>query len=96
MTFDETKRVKSVGDVYEFYNTGTTTNAYVQTTFPAKVDCLTISNDSATDPIQYSYDGAILEGNLLANENITVYVKSKGSIWLKGTAGGGTYRVFSW
>lgn len=96
MAFESTQRVKVIGGPIDFYVAGTTTTLYVEKALGDGLDTISITNDSATDSLQFSYDGATLEGNLLAGEDITVNVKGRRSVYIKGTAGSGAYRIWGW
>lgn len=96
MGFETLGKVKIVGGPIEYYTSGTTTNLYVEKALGDGLDSITISNDDSSDALQFSYDGATLEGNLLAGESITANVKGKRSIYIKGTAGSGAYRIWGW
>lgn len=78
----------------DYYLEVVLTNLYVQRSFGNAVNTLTISNDSMTDTVQVSYDGATLEGDLLPQETKTFNVKNKSSVYLKGTAGGDKARIW--
>ncbi len=97
MSFDSgAKLVRSSGGPISFYENYTTTNLYVTRVFGGNVNTITVSNDSATDTVNISYDGATLEAELLAGESITLDVSSKTSVDIKGVAGGGGVRIWGW
>jgi len=78
---------------YEKFNS---TNAYVEHVFGHKVNTITISNDSHTDDIQVSFDGTTLKTDIYHDETITLYTHTHQSIYIKGTAGGGSVRLWGW
>lgn len=90
------KAVRVVGRQANFYEEYTTSNLYVERSFGAVVSSITLSNDSATDTITASFDGATVEGELKAGETLTLNVAHETSIYLKGDAGGDNVRVWGW
>lgn len=84
----------STSNPIDYYLEVTVTNLYVQYSFGNSIDILTISNDSMSDTIQISYDGATLEGDLKAGETKTFSVRNKSSVYIKGTAGGDKARIW--
>ena len=97
MAFDNLVKARIVGGSASYYNNYTTTNAYVELTFDHGVNSINISNDSVLDdPIQISYDGATLEGELNQGENMEFRVNGSGSVYIKATTGGEKTRVWGW
>ena len=96
MAFNRVISTRSVGGPASYYNNYTTTNLYVELVFDSGVNEITVSNDSASDAIQVSYDGATLEAELTAGETMTMKTGNRTSIYVKGTAGGGTARIWGW
>ena len=86
--------VRISGGPIDYYLEYTTTNLYVQKAFGGGINSLTVTNDSSTDTVQLSYDGATLEGDLKPGESITLNVATKTSVYIKGTAGGGNVRIW--
>lgn len=86
--------VQITGGPVTYYLEVTTTNLYVERAFGRTLTRVTLTNDSATDTVQFSYDGATLEGDLKPNESITVHLGGKSSVYIKGTAGGDKVRVW--
>jgi hypothetical protein len=86
--------VQITGGPVTYYTEYTTTNLYVEKSFGRTLTRVTITNDSATDTVQFSYDGATLEGDLKSNESITVHLGGKTGVYIKGTAGGGNVRIW--
>jgi len=90
-----TQHTKEIGD-YDYYNPYTLTNLYVEQTFGERISTINLTNDSTTDEAQYSFDGATLHGEVGPGESIRVNVNQKSSIYVKGTAGGDTLRIWSY
>lgn len=78
---------------YEAY---TTTNLYVERPFTTSVTTITLTNDDTTQSIQFSYDGATLEGELKPNETITVQTIERSSLYVKSDTGGAVVRIWGW
>ena len=95
MSFDS-NFVRVVGGAAHFYEDYELTNLYVQRLLGGNVNTITITNDSATDTAQISWDGATLEGDIKPGESMTFNCNTKTSVYLKGTAGGDNVRVFGW
>ena len=97
MGFDEgADFVQVTGGPLQYYLNYTTTNAYVESVFGGNVHTITLTNDSATDTVSISFDGATLVGELQAGESLTLHTKSRTSVYLRGAAGGGNVRVWGW
>ena len=79
-----------------YYEEYQVTNLYVEKTFGSRIGTLTVTNDSTTDEIQVSYDGATLEAELKPNESISLTVGELASFYVKGTAGGDNVRIWGW
>lgn len=95
MSFNsETTRV--AGGPLLYYTDYTTTNLYVQKSFGGAANTITMTNDSASDPVQCSFDGATLETDLKSGETLSINVAGKTSIYIKGTAGGDNVRIWAW
>jgi hypothetical protein len=95
MSTQYAQHTKEVGD-YEYYNPYTLTTLYVEQVFGEKISTINLTNDSTTDEAQYSFDGATLHGEVGPGESIRVNVQQKSSIFVKGTAGGDTLRIWSY
>ena len=95
MAWDSTQKVQAAGSPLSFYLEYTTTNVYVEKVFGSNAHTLTVSNDSATDPVQLSWDGTTLKCELKANETITMGTDGHLSVYVKGTAGGGAVRIWA-
>jgi hypothetical protein len=97
MSFEDgSKSVKIIGGPISFYEEYTTTNLYVERPLGGACNSLTITNDSATDTISVSFDGATLEADLKAGESLTLNTQDKSKVYIRGTAGGGNVRVWGW
>lgn len=94
--FDQITPVKVAGGAVTYFTQGNTTNGYVSKTLGNGMTAITVSNDDGSDAVQVSYDGATLEFNLLAGETITLNCSGKKLAYIKGTAGGGAYRISGW
>ena len=88
--------VRPVGAPLQFYENYTTTNLYVERPFGINVDTITLANDSTTDTIYLSFDGATLKGELQPGESMTLLTNSRTSIYIRGVAGGGAVRIWGW
>jgi len=97
MGFAESPRsIIVVGGQIKFYTAYASTNLYVEKVFGGECHTLTIQNTHASDPVQFSFDGATLHGDLSAGESITINVGSAASIYLKSTGGTAAIRVWGW
>lgn len=95
MSFNsEFTRVSSGPALY--YTEYTTTNLYVLKSFGSSIHTITIANDSTTDPVQASFDGATLESTINPAETLSINVAGKTGIYIKATTGGGTVRIWGW
>jgi hypothetical protein len=90
-----TQHVKEIGD-YEYYESYTLTNLYVERVFGERISTINLTNDSSTDTVQYSFDGATLAGEVSPGQSVRVNVNQRASIYVKGTAGGDTLRIWSY
>ena len=72
------------------------TNIYDEKAFGAEMHNITVSNDSDADPVQVSYDGATLEGEIKAGETMSFTTKGRSSIFVKADTGGEKVRLWSW
>lgn len=90
------KAVKVVGGDTNYYKEVTATNLYVEQVIGAKINTLTVTNDSATDVISVSFDGATVETELKAGETVTLHTVSIASVYVKGAAGGDKLRIWGW
>ena len=96
MFADAPQSVLIVGGPIKYYVAYASTNLYVEKVFGGTVHSLTIQNTHASDPVQFSFDGSTLHGDLSAGESITVNVGAATSVYLKSTAGTATIRVWAW
>ena len=88
------KNVKIVGGPISFYEEYTTTNAYVERSFGGACNTITVTNDSETDTISLSFDGATLEADLKAGESLTLNTQDRLSIYIIGSTGGDNVRIW--
>ena len=96
MGFTKSSNVRVVGGPIIFYEEYTLTNLYVSRSFNAKVNNVTVMNDSFSDVCQVSWDGATLSGDIKPGETMTFSTSTKTEIYLKGTAGGDKVRCWGW
>jgi hypothetical protein len=89
-------KTRIVGGPVSFYDNYTTTNLYVERPFGGDVNSITISNDSDTDTIVVSFDGATVKSELIPGESITLNAANQTSIWVRGVVGGGGVRIWAW
>jgi hypothetical protein len=95
--FENSSRpVRVVGGATNFYEDYTTTNLYVERVFGGTINSITLSNDSGSDVVSASFDGATVEAELNAGESLTLNVKGRTSIYIKGATGGDTVRLWGW
>ena len=90
------KKVKIVGSRVTYYTEYTTTTLYVEKAFCDAVNTINVVNDSSTDTLQISYDGATLDGDIKSGESIELHVSDKSSVYVKATTGGDKVRIWAW
>lgn len=90
------QEVQITGGAVTFYDKYTTTNVFVERVFGGNVNTVTVSNDSATDTVVLSFDGASVDGELEHGESITLNTNARTGIYIRGTAGGGSVRSWGW
>ena len=88
--------VALTGGAASFFDEFTATNLFVERLFGDGVRTITVSNDSTSDEIFLSYDGASVDGALKAGESITLNTSYRTGIYIRGTAGGGGVRIWGW
>lgn len=93
---DGSKEVRIIGGPISFFEEYTTTNLYSGRPLGGVCNSLTITNDSATDTISVSFDGATLEADLKAGESLTLNTQDQSTIYIKGDAGGDNVRLWAW
>lgn len=97
MAFEKgTHGVKIVGGVLNFYEEYAATNLYVERSFGGETGTVTVSNESTTDTVSLSYDGATVEAELYPEESLTLHVAKQSSVYIKGDAGGDNVRIWAW
>lgn len=95
--FEEgSKTIRIAGGPVSFYDKYQTTILFVERPFGATVNTVTISNDSSTDTVVLSFNGAAVDGELSPNESITLNTKTRNEIYIRGTVGGGYVRIWGW
>jgi hypothetical protein len=55
-----------------------------------------LANDHTTSDIFFSWDGVNVHGRVTPGTNVSFEHKRKRQIYLRGTAGGETYRLWAW
>jgi len=90
-----TQHTKEIGD-FDYYQDYTLTNLYVEHTFGERISTINLTNDSTTDKVQFSFDGATLAGEVKPGESLKLNVNQKTSVYVKGTAGGDQLRIWSY
>jgi len=93
---DGSKPVRVVGGNVNFYEDYQTTNLYVEKVFGGVAGSLTITNDSLTDVVSLSFDGATLEAELNTGESLTLNVAGRTSVYVKADTGGDQTRLWAW
>jgi len=93
---DGAKEVKVAGGPVSFFEKYETTNLYVEKSFGAGCNSITVSNDSTTDTVRLSFNGAALDGELTPGESVTLNSKSRSSFYVKGVVGGDDVRIWAW
>lgn len=97
MAFEEgAKAVRVVGRKVNFYEDYLATNLYVERVLGGMMNSLTVSNDSETDEISISFDGATLEAELRPEESLTINIAGIVGVYVKGDVGGGNVRLWGW
>jgi len=76
-----------------YHNDYTTTNAYVQISFGFSADMISFVNDSDSDEVQLSFDGATLHYTLDPGEFKDLPAAGKTSIYVKATTGSEKVRI---
>lgn len=78
-----------------YYVEATMTTLYAATTFGTNALSVTVTNDSTTDTVQLSWDGATLIADVQPGETLEMATRTRSSIYAKGTAGGGKIRIWA-
>ena len=60
------------------------------------MNVITVTNDSKTDEIHLSFNGATRKAALKAGESLSLNTKSYGSVYVKGATGGDNVRIWGW
>lgn len=89
-------QTKEVGGNPDFYEAVSLTALYQQIPFDGRLSTMTLVNDSPTDALEFSFDGATLAGVVKPGESLVLHMDQKDSVWLRGTAGGDSIRLFGW
>ena len=91
-----TKDVKIIGGPISFYEEYTTTDLYVERSLGGACNSITITNDSDTDTVSVSFDGATLEADLKAGESLTLNTQDRTNVYVLGATGGDNVRLWGW
>jgi len=91
-----TRSIRVAGGPVSFYDRYVTTVLYVERVFGGEVNTITVSNDSSTDTVCLSFDGASLEGELGQGESVTLNTSTKSSVFVRGTVGNSDVRIWGW
>jgi len=94
--FQQVIQTKEVGGNPDYYSNPTTTTLYVLKSFSGLISSLCIKNDSTTDTVQFSWDGATLAGDVKPSETIEIKTDQRTGIYIKATTGGGLVRIWGW
>lgn len=92
--FNDIQKVSQSTQSEPYFDEYTSGVMYQEIIFPDGVDDITISNDSSTDDLHWSFDGASLHGKLFAQESKTINVYEKKKIYIRGLVGGDSFRLF--
>lgn len=84
------------GGPVKYFETYATTNLYVERPFGGPCKTVTVSNDSSSDTVSLSYDGATIDGRLKSGESVTLNVQNKTGLYVKGDSGGDEVRIWAW
>lgn len=90
------QQVQETGGNPDYYLSFTLTTLYVEKVFGGRLSTINITNDSTTDTVQFSFNGATLDGEIRPGESIKINVDQKSSIYVKATAGGDSVRLWGW
>ena len=85
-----------IGGNPDYYQEITLTSLFVQFAFSGLLSTITVANDSPTDQVEISFDGATIQGSVRPGETLKLHVDQKSSFWVRGTAGGDDIRLFGW
>ena len=77
-------QTKEVGGQPDFFQTVSLTSLYQQIPFSGKLSTITFVNDSSTDQLEISFDGATLAGSVRPGETLRLNVDQKTSVWVRG------------
>lgn len=88
--------VQETGGNPDYYLSFVATTLYVEKPFGGHLSTINITNDSSVDTLQFSFDGASLDGDVKPGESIKINVDQRSSIFVKGTAGGDDVRLWGW
>jgi len=81
------------GSGNHYFNDYTTTNLYAELSIGFPASKISLVNDSNSDPVQVSFDGATLHYQVAAGEYKDLIANGVTSVYIKATAGGEKVRV---
>lgn len=88
MSFQEgSEKVRLSGGAVHFYENYETTSLYVQKNFGSFLNTLVVANDSTSDTVFISFDGATLAGEVYPKESMELNVSDKSCVYLRGKTG---------
>lgn len=96
MAFDTLQHVSMAGGAVNESYPGIADVAFQEIVFRSRVNTITLTNDSSTDAIRFSFNGARVEGELNPGDTLDIDVSKKKSIYIRGITGGDTYRLWAW
>lgn len=85
-----------VGGQPDYYQEIILTSLFVQFAFSGLLSTITVVNDSPTDQVEISFDGATIQGSVRPGETLKLNVDQKSSVWIRGSSGGDAIRLFGW
>ncbi len=91
---DGSKEVRIIGGPISFYEEYTTTTLYAARALGGACNSITVTNDSTTDTVSISFDGATLEADLKPGESLTLNTQDRSTVYILGAAGGGNVRIW--
>ena len=81
------------GSGNHYFNNYTTTTLYVELSIGFPAAKISLVNDSDTDPVQVSFDGATLHYQMAGAEYKDLIANGVTSVYVKATTGGAKVRV---
>lgn len=88
--------VQETGGNPDYYLSFISTTLYVERSFGGHLSTINVTNDSGADTLQFSFDGASLDGEVKPGEAVKINVDQRSSVFIRGTLGGGQVRLWGW